>query len=122
MTEEAACPTVGEFVTLHAPGEFHHGVTVRVTGLAEKYFHWHADGVFHPRAVDGWELRGRSEYAEIARPRPANKSSLKCIGNLTGRREQGFSGDVCTKCGSSRMVRTGSCATCQECGDSSSCG
>lgn len=28
----------------------------------------------------------------------------------------GYTGDVCDHCGSTRMVRTGTCATCQDCG------
>lgn len=30
-----------------------------------------------------------------------------------------YSGDVCHTCGSPNMVRTGTCLTCQDCGDSS---
>lgn len=31
----------------------------------------------------------------------------------------GFSGDVCSNCGSASMVRTGTCLTCQSCGSTS---
>lgn len=35
---------------------------------------------------------------------------------------QGFTGNTCGTCGSPRMVRTGSCETCQDCYATSSCG
>lgn len=31
-------------------------------------------------------------------------------------------GDVCHVCGGGRMVRTGTCRTCQDCGESGGCG
>lgn len=31
----------------------------------------------------------------------------------------GFTGDICQTCGSPRMIRTGTCLTCQDCGDTS---
>lgn len=34
----------------------------------------------------------------------------------------GYTGDICDKCGSHRMVRTGACQTCQDCGAAGSCG
>ncbi len=33
----------------------------------------------------------------------------------------GFTGSCCATCGSSRMVRSGTCETCQECGSNSGC-
>jgi ClpX C4-type zinc finger len=33
----------------------------------------------------------------------------------------GFSGDFCGNCGSSRMIRTGTCVTCADCGTNSGC-
>jgi ribonucleoside-diphosphate reductase alpha chain len=34
----------------------------------------------------------------------------------------GKTGDICPTCGSFNMVRTGSCVTCQDCGNNSGCG
>ena len=36
--------------------------------------------------------------------------------------EQGFTGDMCDSCGGVRMVRTGTCATCMDCGTTGGCG
>lgn len=33
----------------------------------------------------------------------------------------GFTGDPCPQCGSMRMVHTGHCNTCQECGSTTGC-
>lgn len=33
-----------------------------------------------------------------------------------------YTGDVCTNCGSGKMRRSGTCATCQDCGTTSGCG
>lgn len=34
-------------------------------------------------------------------------------------RHQGYTGNICTKCGGMRMVRTGTCERCEDCGESS---
>ncbi len=36
-------------------------------------------------------------------------------------RSQGYTGDCCQICGGFRMVRSGTCATCADCGTSSGC-
>ena len=36
-------------------------------------------------------------------------------------KEAGYTGDVCQTCGSARMVRSGACAKCEECGATSGC-
>lgn len=41
--------------------------------------------------------------------------------NSDSSREMGYSGDICQKCGGSRLRRAGACFTCEDCGDSSSC-
>lgn len=33
----------------------------------------------------------------------------------------GFSGDFCDNCGGARMIRTGTCVTCADCGTNSGC-
>lgn len=39
---------------------------------------------------------------------------------LTGR--DGFTGNMCEACGNFRMVRTGTCETCLDCGNAGGCG
>ena len=36
-------------------------------------------------------------------------------------REHGFTGDICEGCGSSQMVRNGTCLKCNECGSTTGC-
>ena len=36
-------------------------------------------------------------------------------------RAMGFTGDICTNCGSSQMVRNGTCLKCNECGETTGC-
>lgn len=36
-------------------------------------------------------------------------------------REQGFTGDPCTNCGAFKLIRTGTCTTCTQCGANSGC-
>ena len=36
-------------------------------------------------------------------------------------RENGFTGDICTDCGSSQMVRNGTCLKCNACGATTGC-
>ena len=36
-------------------------------------------------------------------------------------RERGFTGDICTDCGSSQMVRNGTCLKCNACGATTGC-
>ena len=37
-------------------------------------------------------------------------------------KQQGYTGDICSICGSSKMRRTGKCDTCEECGTTGGCG
>ena len=36
-------------------------------------------------------------------------------------RERGFTGDICDDCGSSQMVRNGTCLKCNDCGSTTGC-
>lgn len=36
-------------------------------------------------------------------------------------RSMGYTGDICSQCGSTQMKRSGSCATCEVCGSTSGC-
>ena len=42
-------------------------------------------------------------------------------GSVVHVREQGFTGDVCFKCGGAKMVRNGSCLLCVDCGETTGC-
>lgn len=41
--------------------------------------------------------------------------------SIVAAKESGYTGDPCTTCGSMRMVRSGACAKCNECGATSGC-
>jgi hypothetical protein len=41
---------------------------------------------------------------------------------LTHAREQGYTGDLCDKCGGCRMLRAGPCLKCDDCGETTGCG
>ena len=41
--------------------------------------------------------------------------------NGTARHDDGYTGDACSNCGSFRMRRSGTCATCEECGSTTGC-
>ena len=40
---------------------------------------------------------------------------------LSEAREAGFTGDICDECGSSKMVRNGTCLKCNDCGSTTGC-
>ncbi len=52
----------------------------------------------------------RALWEEIVFPNTNGQSSAKSLG---------YTGSVCGKCGSTRMVRTGTCERCEECGETS---
>ncbi len=59
-------------------------------------------------------------------PSPAKRKGFLPPANLdlpmpSGAVTPQFSGDICHECGSPAMVRTGTCMTCQECGETSGC-
>lgn len=56
--------------------------------------------------VDVYDLRGRGPKGDQARQEA---------------KAAGFTGEVCDRCSSSRMVRTGKCSTCQDCFATSGC-
>lgn len=43
------------------------------------------------------------------------------IESLREAMERGFTGNICTMCGGSRMIRNGTCEVCTECGATSGC-
>lgn len=67
-----------------------------------------------------WKYQPLPDKAQPPRPtgtadvnQPKATFSQKAVAQM-----QGFTGDVCL-CGSYRIVRTGTCATCQDCGGTS---
>ncbi len=44
---------------------------------------------------------------------------LNALAMASPKQVAAFSGDICQTCGSPNMVRTGTCLTCQNCGDTS---
>lgn len=56
----------------------------------------------------------RSKTTKKTPKRPASKAVAV--------KEQGYTGDVCERCGSMRMKRSGACLTCEDCGENSGCG
>jgi len=42
-------------------------------------------------------------------------------GIISFARGQGFTGDICADCGGARMVRSGACEVCSDCGATSGC-
>jgi hypothetical protein len=53
---------------------------------------------------------------------PLQASPLRPVSRTEQARASGYSGDTCHKCGSLKVIRTGTCGTCQDCGESTSCG
>ncbi len=62
--------------------------------------------------------RFRALFAEME----PNELSHEVLNRTTAMVESGYTGDVCSVCGSLRMRRTGTCSTCDDCGDNSGCG
>lgn len=60
----------------------------------------------------------RALFAEME---PVNQAS---VGEIVALPEikQGYSGNVCGRCGGLRMKRTGTCVTCEDCGENEGCG
>lgn len=110
-------PEPGSRVTLHAPREPHDGLSVIVTTITPDWFAWVAPGVMHPRARMGWEWRGRSLWSEVAEA----EVGARTRGAVLVAKLNGMTGDVCPSCGGANMVRSGSCATCLDCGGTSGC-
>ena len=53
---------------------------------------------------------------------PTTNSELSAEENaMRSARALGFTGDICTNCGGSQMVRNGTCLKCNECGETTGC-
>lgn len=133
----AAAP--GDRLWLCAPAEPYHGLHVVVTAVADFGVHFVAPGHFHPRAVPGWEMRGRALWSELRGEAPAaaledyplagpgldDAGTMRLeaapVGAAEARR-MGFEGTPCAVCGGMRVVRNGTCLLCTECHSTNGCG
>ena len=59
------------------------------------------------------------EYEEV--PLKVEVESDTTYSVAESARAMGFTGDICTTCGSSQMVRNGTCLKCNECGETTGC-
>jgi len=87
-----------------------------------------ANGIVQLLARDGHDAamqRVLAAWAELTQepaapvPGPTDLGAPKL--NPAQAQQQGFTGDPCGQCGSMRMVRTGKCATCQDCFQTTGC-
>jgi hypothetical protein len=77
--------------------------------------------------VSEWGAHVKSEASATGKFRalfqemtPLEESNGTCTTKKN--RELGYTGNVCDSCGSIKMVRSGTCEVCQECGRTSGCG
>lgn len=95
-------------------------------------------GAFPPTTSDSWcgqwtsyrELEATVDASPAPPPPPAepkiNAYDLRNRGLSVDQARQeakaaGFTGEICDRCQSTRMVRTGKCSTCQDCFATSGC-
>jgi hypothetical protein len=64
-------------------------------------------------------MQAMASTASAPAARPSGKRSASAVVQAMS---QGYSGDTCHKCQSLKVIRTGTCGTCQDCGESTSCG
>lgn len=97
----------GDAVVLRVPdNQFLHGVRAVVVELADWGAHV-STSVGSGRFRAAWDEMVKVPPGTTARP------AVKFAG---------YTGDVCDRCGSSRMRRSGTCLVCDCCGDTSGCG
>lgn len=70
-----------------------------------------ASGAAHEDRHVAWVDGTRVEWMD---PTPAPPSQLYAVGS-------GYTGDSCEICGSLRIVKSGTCGTCQDCGSTTGC-
>ncbi len=63
-----------------------------------------------------WFVRDRTVPNLRDRPHQSNGNKVLVAAGC------GYTGNACPSCGSVRVVRSGACETCNECGTTSSCG
>ena len=96
--------TAGDRYRLRTDNARLHGREVRVM-YATEY------GAVVATGVGSGEYRAAADELVPLPPEPKNDA-----------KEQGYTGNTCDRCGSSRMMRAGACETCLECGTAGGCG
>lgn len=74
------------------------------------------------KAPYGMQVMASTVMASTAAPAPAVRPVANKKSAVVQAMAQGYSGDTCHKCQSLKVIRTGTCGTCQDCGESTSCG
>ena len=103
--------------------------------------------ISRPEITEGGVVRNKGEVREVQQTLGAFNSEIsidgvglevksRSVSNFDGvitdppysasktrqlARENGFTGDICTDCGSSQMVRSGTCLKCTACGATTGC-
>ena len=78
-----------------------------------------------PEITDAGVMRVEGEKREVQMTLDAAVAPLQEKGDEAlarqAARERGFTGDICDDCGSSQMVRNGTCLKCNDCGSTTGC-
>ncbi len=70
------------------------------------------------------EQNASAQAAQKSAPQPeavTAKSTRKSSDTVMVARQQGYTGEMCESCGSSRVKRNGACTVCEDCGTTSGC-
>ena len=78
-----------------------------------------------PEITDAGVMRAEGEKMEVqmtldAAVAPLQEKGVEALARQAAR-ERGFTGDICDDCGSSQMVRNGTCLKCNDCGSTTGC-
>ena len=78
-----------------------------------------------PEITDAGVMRAEGEKMEVqmtldAAVAPLQEKGAEALARQAAR-ERGFTGDICDDCGSSQMVRNGTCLKCNDCGSTTGC-
>ena len=78
--------------------------------------------ISRPEITDDGVVRNKGEVREVQQTLGAFES-VEDAAAKTRRlaRESGFTGDICSDCGSSKMQRNGTCLKCNDCGATTGC-
>lgn len=117
---------IGDAVLLVVPDNPRlHGAEAEVAMLAAWGAHVLTDAAASGRYRAAWEEMRRMQgsvcqdvrgVATVGAPREVATRTVP------QGRDAGYTGNVCDRCGSARMRRSGSCETCEDCGNAGGCG
>tara|TARA_B100001173_G_scaffold260521_1_gene233780 strand:- start:1259 stop:3082 length:1824 start_codon:yes stop_codon:yes gene_type:complete len=78
--------------------------------------------ISRPEITDDGVVRSKGEVREVQQTLGAFETVEDAVAKTRRlARESGFTGDICTDCGSSQMVRNGTCLKCNACGSTTGC-